>query len=653
MPYYRRRRWQRRRRNWYWPRRARYFVRRRRRWRKRPTVRRKLKKLTIQQWQPKTIRKCCIQGLHCLFLVTEDTISRNYRMYEHSYTGEYYPGGGGYSVTRYSLDGLYEQHQLDRNWWTNSNTNLPLVRYTGCKIKFYQSWSVDYICNYSLTWPMVATQLLYQSCQPSFMMMNKNSIMIPSKLTKPIKKGYKTIRFKPPHEMLNRWYFAKDLSKVGLLMLTAASASFDHYYQATDSLSNNCTFESLNPYFYMRHDFILFPVTGYVLQSTGTIETRLFTTQTIVHETNISTMKPTTAGLTYMGNSKIDTEGNKVIPTNKANYFDNKQNWGNPFNHTVLQVHEHLLISRESLDSLKNIFLNDLEFGTKFQIPANSTHESIRYAPDRDTGVGNKVYLLSVSRDTGTWEPPHDEQLIVQGFPLWSCLYGFVSWQVKLAHITNIYKSYVLVIVSNFLKPQLPYYIPLDDEFIEGKSPYIPDTITQQQLHEHQQNWYPSLQYQLRAIEKIVRTGPGIPKLGGRKSEEAKIFYKFYFKFGGCPPKMDTVNDPTKQEAYPVPGYQPSTYSLQNPTMPQEYYLYQFDEADGILTKRAAKRITAHKKTEKTLFSTTGKMDAQAQETTTDSEEEEDPTFLKIKLRQLRRQRQQLEQQIEQIMTQP
>lgn len=573
-------------------------------------------------------------------------------MYEHSFTGEYYPGGGGFSVTKYSLDGLYEQHQLDRNWWTNSNTNLPLVRYTGCKIKFYQSWEVDYICNYSLTWPMVATQLLYQSCQPSFMMMNKNSIIVPSKITHKLRKGYKTVKFKPPHEMLNRWYFAKDLSKVGLLMLTAAAASLDHYYIATDNLSNNCTFYSLNPYFYMRHDFILYPINGYVLQQTGTIETRLFTTKSPVTETNIANMKPQDQ-LTYMGNSKIDTEGTNLTNTNKDTYFDNKNLWGNPFNHEVLQVHNHLLITRLSITELKTKFKDNSQLGTDFQIPANSTHEPIRYAPDRDTGAGNEIYLLSVSRDTGTWDPPHDEQLIASGYPLWSLLYGFISWQVKLSHIQNIYRSYVLVIKSQFLKPQLPYYIPIDEDFIEGKSAYIPDTETVQQLHQDQQNWYPCVQYQLKSIEQIVRTGPGIPKLGGRKSVEAKILYKFYFKFGGCPPKMDMVNDPAKQETYPVPGYQPSTYSLQNPSMPQEYYLYQFDETDGILTKRAAKRITSHKKTEKTLFSTTGKMDAQAQETTTDSEEEEDPTLLKIKLRQLRRQRIQLEQQIEQLMTQP
>ncbi len=116
---------------------------------------------------------------------------------------------------------------------------------------------------------------------------------------------------------------------------------------------------------------------------------------------------------------------------------------------------------------------------------------------------------------------------------------------------------------------------------------------------------------------------------------------------------MDTIDDPTKQETYPVPGFQPPTYSLQNPTYPQEYYLYQFDEKDGVLTERAAKRIRTHKKTEKTLLPTTGAMDAAAlqTETTTDSSEEEtDPTLLRIQLRRLKRQRQQLEQQIESLL---
>lgn len=573
-------------------------------------------------------------------------------MYEHSFTGENWPSGGGFSVTKYTLDGLYEQHQLDRNWWTKPNTNMPLVRYLGCKLTFYQSWEVDYVCNVNLTWPMVATNLLYLSCHPNFMMMNKRAIFVPSKITKRLRRGKKTVRLKPPHEMINKWFFAKELAKTGLVMLTAAAASFDHYYIATDKLSNNCSFSSLNPLFYKRHDFITPPVQGYILSQDGTIQKKLF--QTHEPTDNLENKKIKDLNLVYLGETKLykDRNTQPLSKTNADNYFTTHQHWGNPFTHENLTVQENLLITTKSYaDIIAKAKDENATIGAGFFThPSEVTLFDIRYAPDRDTGVGNKIYLKSVGRDESFWDPPHDEQLICSGFPMWALLYGFVSWQVKLGHVNNIYRSHILVIESNFFRPQLAYYIPIDQDFIEGNSSYMPEGG---RTDDDNKNWYPCLLYQLKAIENIVRTGPGIPKLGGRKSAEAKIKYSFYFKFGGCPPKMDTIDDPTKQETYPVPGLQPSTYSLQNPTYPQEYYLYQFDEKDGMLTERAAKRIKLHKKTEKTLFPTTGAMDPAALQTeaTSDSEEEEtDPTLLRIKLRHLRRQRQQLEQQIERLI---
>nr|UGV35919.1 MAG: ORF1 [TTV-like mini virus]UGV38913.1 MAG: ORF1 [TTV-like mini virus] len=656
MPYYYRRKWNRyRRRYWNYRWRPRAPIRRRRRWRKRQPVRRKLQKLTLKEWQPKQIRKSCIKGLHCLFIVTEDTISRNYRMYEHSFTGEHWPSGGGFSVTKYTLDGLYEQHQLDRNWWTKPNTNMPLVRYLGCKLTFYQSWEVDYVCNINLTWPMVATNLLYLSCHPNFMMMNHKAIFVPSKITKRLRRGKKTVRLRPPHQMINKWYFAKELAKTGLVMLTAAAASFDHYYIGSDKLSNNCTFTSLNPLFYKRHDFITPPVQGYILSQDGTIEKKLFST---THVGDVSQLTIEQAQLTYLGDTKMyeQTSTTHLKKDNADTYFTTHKNWGNPFSHENLTTQENLLITNKSYQEIitkakdTNSSTNKIGAGF-FTSPSEVTHYNIRYAPDRDTGIGNKIYLKSVGRDTSFWDPPHDEELICSGFPIWSLLYGFVSWQVKLGHVNNIYRSHILVIETTFFKPQLAYYIPIDQTFLEGNSAYMPE---QGRTDDDNKNWYPCLLYQLQAIETIVRTGPGIPKLGGRKSAEAKIKYAFYFKFGGCPPKMDTIDDPTKQETYPLPGIQPSTYSLQNPTYPQEYYLYQFDEKDGVLTERAAKRIRLHKKTQKALLSTTGAMDPAALQTqaTTDSEEDEetDPTLLRIKLRHLRRQRQQLEQQIERLI---
>nr|UGV38918.1 MAG: ORF1 [TTV-like mini virus] len=652
MPYYYRRRWNRyRRRHWYKPWRLRTSFRRRRRWRRRRPVRRKLQKLSIKEWQPKVIRKSSIKGLHCLFIVTEQTISRNYRMYEHSFTGENWPSGGGFSVTKYTLDGLYEQHQLDRNWWTKPNTNMPLVRYLGCRLTFYQSYSVDYVVNVNLTYPMVATNLLYLSCHPNFMMMNHKAIMIPSKLTTSLKRGKKTVTLRPPHQMSNKWFFAKEFAKTGLLMLTAAAASFDHFYIATDKLSNNCTIQTLNPLFYKKHDFINPPVQGYVLAETGTIQKKLFSTKTFTNITDLSKKKITELQLTYLGNTHNTKHGQTLTKDNADNYFTTPTNWENPFSHEHLTTQENLLVTNKTYEEIKTKAKSQEEIGAGFFTPPSEvTTYKIRYAPDRDTGIGNKVYLKSVGRDNSFWDPPHDEELICSGFPIWSLLFGFVSWQVKLSHVNNIYKSHILVIETNFFRPQLAYYIPLDDEFIEGQNPYEPEKNL---TDEDNNNWYPCLKYQLRAIEALVRTGPGIPKLGGRKSEEAKLKYQFYFKFGGCPPKMDTIDDPTKQETYPVPGFQPPTYSLQNPTYPQEYYLYQFDEKDGVLTERAAKRIRTHKKAEKNLLSTTGAMDAAALQTETasdSSEEEADPTLLRIKLRRLKRQRQQLEQQIENLI---
>nr|UGV34596.1 MAG: ORF1 [TTV-like mini virus] len=664
MPYYYRRPWRTNRyrwRRWYKRRRPRGYFRRRQRWRRRRRVRRKLPKLNIKEWQPQTIRKCCIKGMHCLFLCTEETISRNYRMYEHSIIPERWPGGGGFSVTKYSIDGLYEQHQLDRNWWTNSNTNLPLCRYTGCKIKFYQSWEVDYVCNTSLNYPMLATELLYHSCQPSFMMMNKNCIFVPSKITKKIPKGYITKRFRPPNQMSNRWFFAKDLSKVGLLMLTAAAASFDHYYIATDKTSNNCSFTTLNPYLWKKHNFIQPDINGYSLSTTGTVEKRMFaTTANLTSENAIQLLKPTQ--LIYLGWTKKDQPGQTVSNENKNNYLSDHKYWGNPFTHEVLTGSQHVLVTTNNWNTITQKLITnfDAAIGTGFlTTPTEPLLHECRYSPDRDTGAGTKVYLKSVLRDESGWEPPTNEELITEGFPLWLSLFGFVDWHKKLGLATSLYTSYVIVIESNFITPQLPYYILLDQHFIEGKSRYMTEHDTDQQTQADKDSWYPCVKYQLQSIENIVKTGPGIPKLGGRKSVEAKIFYKFYFKFGGCPPKMDTINDPTKQETYPVPGFQSATYSLQNPTLPQETYLYQFDVHQDILTKKAAKRITRDWETQKTLFSTTGRMEPapysekEAEISPTPSDSEEDSALLQIKLRKLKRQRLYLEQQIQQLMEQP
>lgn len=663
MPYYQRR-FYRPRRRWFWPRRFRRPFRRRRfRYRRRHRwVRRKLSKIPIRQWQPKTIKNCTVKGLHCLFLANHNRLSNNYRQTEHSLVPEHGPGGGGFSVTKYSLDALYEQHQLARNWWTKSNKNLPLVRYRGCTLKLYRSHSVDYVVNIHNCWPMLATNELYMSCQPSMLMMNYKAIFVPSKLTKPGRKMYKRVRIPPPGQLENKWYFTKDLSTIGLVMITASAASFDNYYIATNNESNNISFVSLNPHFWRRHDFQQPGIDGYATQIEGTTQKHIWATNIADHQHNVT--KLTYQNLVYLadttnykpGTFMTTTTNNKVRP-----FISDHKNWGNPFYTNYLNGDDDILVSTKPLGS----FITDTTDITEklktenFQFISQNMMYTCRYSPDRDTGHNTRVYLKSNVRETTGWEPPHKSELIAEGFPLWLVTFGFLDWQRKLGEAINIDRDYLLVIESPFIDPQLPYYIPLDYDFIHGQSPYPPHDQTQHIRPPDQTKWFPCTYFQHQTIEQIVQTGPGIAKLGGRKTVEAKIEYSFKFKFGGCPPKMEKVDNPTEQPTYPVPNNNSEMSSLQNPNWDPQQFLYTFDVRKDILTKTAAKRIKKDWKSEKCLFADAGKLQPEAAtalqtpETSseeTDSENEEETLLQKLRLQ--RRKRKRLQYKLLQLMKQ-
>ncbi len=120
---------------------------------------------------------------------------------------------------------------------------------------------------------------------------------------------------------------------------------------------------------------------------------------------------------------------------------------------------------------------------------------------------------------------------------------------------------------------------------------------------------------------------------------------------------MVKIDDPSKQEYYPVPSNELQTTSLQNPAYPPEYYLYSFDERQGQLTQRAAKRIKHDWETKKTLFSPTEspkEVPAQTTSPTTseesDSEKEEETLFQQL-INQQQKQRK-LRHRIKQLMKQ-
>lgn len=590
MPYYRRRRrWRR-----YWTRRPRYAFRRRRFWRRRRQwVRKpkKLKKITIKEWQPSTIRKLNIKGQYPLFAGTSERIGNDYTAYVDEIAPKDVPGGGLYSITVFTLQGLYELHQKARNWWTYSNCDLPLIRYQGCTMKLYYTNSCDYITTVVNCGELKANLEMFHSTQPSVLYLNKKKKVLLCRNYNKKRKPYKKWFIHPPALFKNQWYFQKDLAKYPLLMVISAAASFDRYYQCSTCISETVGFQSLNTDFFVIHswkypsttpyrpnrDFYMFGIGG----------TTTFDEATPKQLILLGAPSDYSKG-TMIGQPHSDWN------TQVKNYMSKPTNWGNPFHPDWLHADsaeglicllkvtetENLTQKLQSLDANKTLKTQ------QFIEPTKPFTVHCRYNPQADMGQ-NAIFVTRITGDNTPWHKPNDEHLLTQGLPLWILNWGWFDYLRKTGTPQRLDTDYIQVIVSDYIQPkELTYYVPIDQFFLNAKSPYS-DHIKPYDL----QNWHPKINFQLQAISHICNSGPLTVKLPKDVSVEAHLSYKFHFKLGGCPPSMDKVCEPTTQPTYPQPGNFLSSIILQNPQTPVEYYLSSFDQRRDLLTHKAAKRL--------------------------------------------------------------
>lgn len=116
-----------------------------------------------------------------------------------------------------------------------------------------------------------------------------------------------------------------------------------------------------------------------------------------------------------------------------------------------------------------------------------------RYNPTRDTGIGNKVWLLSTLNTS--YEPPRtDKELIIEGQPLYMLLHGFCDYVQKHKKDSTFLQSYYIVLQSDFIEPHTGldnYHVPIDWNFLKGKGPYG-EVPTQRML----EKWFPRLEFQ-------------------------------------------------------------------------------------------------------------------------------------------------------------
>lgn len=596
--YYYRRHWKprwRRRYRWFRPWRTRTTVRRRRRRKRR--VRRKLPFLHLKQWQPNHINKLTVKGLYCLLQVHKNRFNFDYNQYETTVPPEGHPNGGGYSILRFTLSALFEQHEKAHNVWTKSNKNMPLFRYTGCDIKIYRPLDVDLVVKFQTCYPMSSSKLMFTGTQPSIMMMSKGSKKIKCKRNAPNSKPYKIFKLKPPSQMFNKWYFQHTECNTGLLLMQVCSASFDNYYTSSSAESSTITLYSINTRIFKNLNFDVNPTYGYMPKtnyglwaSNGTDKVR---------------------DLIWLGNTKEYNKGTMLgdyLP-NLTNYkekvqkyLQNSKNWGNPFYSEHLHKSHKLWFGTYPplqqlthnpqttlTSSIQSIGLNEV---------TDDLFYTIRYNPFKDKGYNNNVYILANYTDNNqSLEPLEDIDLQNPGFPNWLSTFGFRDYLKKLGKKDRIDDHWIMLWKSNYFDPHLEYYIFMDHWFLHGDSPEYQGRTDWDNI-----NWFPQIKHQIEPLNKLALCGPGAPKLGTTTLAEAKMEYRFYFKVGGCGAPVEKIADPQQQPTYATPSNILDTNSLQSPEEPIETSLYQFDWRRDELTKKATDRITKDFSTSKYLF---------------------------------------------------
>nr|UGV36324.1 MAG: ORF1 [TTV-like mini virus] len=601
MPW-RRRYYTRRRRYWnkYWRPRTTFRRRRKRRYYRRyPVRRKKLKSILIREFQPARIRKSKIKGSIPLYWGPPERFAHNYELYELAIAPEKLPSGGLFALKNFSLQALFAENQYLRNIWTQSNNNLPFVRYTGCKFKLYRSLHTDYIFSFDTALPLKANLDLYQSMHPAIHSLLQHKIIVTRKRENHQRKPYKTVHIKPPTPMLNKWYLQHDFATLPLVQLRVSACSLDEWYINWRSVSTTINIFYLTKTF-QNYNFKNIPTSGYYCRTHGTDKIYLYSNQSktpITRETKWTE-------ITFLGNTNTYQPGEKIKSANISEFYQKNglKTWGNPFHTNYLQKNWLVYYSTINLATIANHLddTGDQQYSPIQKLIQTELTDAIRYNPFHDRGTKNTVWLQSVKKDSTEITPPENPILKSSNLPLWLLLHGFEDFQKKNHTVTGIETENMIVVQSNFRTPEVIDLLPIIDiKFIQGKSPY------EDQLNPlDKDRWYPCVQMQQTSIYNITSSGPGSPKVTPLNSIEAKADYTFYFKFGGNPPPMDTLTDPTTQPDIHIPTNFLQSTSLQNPATRPENYLYSFDQRRDYITTKAIKRLQKTWDTEK--YSITG-----------------------------------------------
>nr|UHK06918.1 MAG: ORF1 [Torque teno midi virus] len=569
--------WRRRRKPWFgrwrhkrrkiYKRRKRRFPRRRRyrkttRRRRRRKVRRKKPKITIQQWQPDSIKKCKIKGYSCLVLGAQ---GRQYCCYTNetsNYLQPKAPGGGGFGCELITLKWLYNQYISHDNIWTTSNQYLPLCRYTGCTITLFRHQYIDFVFFYERQPPFDLDKLTYPEIHPQNILLRRKKKIVLSKANHPTGKNYVKVRIKPPKQMITKWFFQKDFHQYGLIKICAAACDFRYPRIAQNGQSTILTLFALDTNYYNNSNWCKAKSTPYCPH--GTTSTTYY-------------KYPVKGGW---------SEGQTQSYTSEHAYEDS--------------------ISYEKGQFKKEIMCGKVYTDNTFSTPSGSQPLiTLRYNPQEDTGFGNEIYLTELFG--GHYDKPSStSNYYLHNLPLWMGFYGYWNFLLKADHDKGIFTHKMFVVKCDALRPISQatgqrYYPLIDLNFAKGVLPF------DEYLSENdKKKWYPTAERQTESINSIVMCGPFIPKLANITNSTWELNYKynFFFKWGGPQTTDPPVEDPETRNKYPVPDTFKGTLQITDPEklIPQSI-LHDWDFRRGFVTQTALKRMSENFPTDSSIQS--------------------------------------------------
>lgn len=506
----------------------------------------------------------------------------NYVQYKYSFVPIDEPGGGGYTVMIHSLSSLWEDFQHLDNIWTASNAGLPLVRYRGVNLYFFQSAYIDYAVEINNCLPMLDGKYTHADIAPNRMILKRHTIKIPSIETKRLRKPYKKVRVKPPPQMQDKWYFQKEICNIPLVMIMATAIDLRNPFGKSDWKSNNITLKCLNPDVFHRHDWgTKNPTQGYFPKPNLYLYAHY---NPLIHDGQTLDNKDAV----YLGNTQEYTYGNKG---SQDKVSENYSDWGNIFMPQYLNGDRPVFStqwppSQWNLDTNKN---------TKANLYTDPFILIFRYNPDKDTGDQNSLYMVP-NYQGDYYEPPENRNILFTGFPLFDMIWGYIDWQEKVHEVQNILEHQLIVFRSPWLNEKKSAYIVLDEHILEGKGPYGVELS-----NFHKNHYYPKVQFQVETLNNICLSGPGCCRSPYNNYLQAKMKYVFKMKWGGCPRTLEKPYDPCSQPDWNIPRNFYGGLQIQNPRTNPQTEIQDFDWRRDYVKKSTIERIKKYTDTDETL----------------------------------------------------